>query len=114
MARTKLIAPAYANELRAARALGEVNLHAHVGRNAWLRANRSGHRPRLIVDLRDRDAAGFNFTCCAGLQLVLNAHGSLDEARAVAVRMCEHGAQLVVLLHDALPHHSQFVYGVRR
>lgn len=111
----RLCAPAYANELRAARALGEVNLHVHVGaRNAWKRAERSGHRPRLVIDLRDKAPEALDFTCCDGLELVLNASDcDLERARAVAIRMCEHGARLVVLQHPKLPGCSQFIYGVR-
>lgn len=107
----QLTVPAYANELRAARALGAVNLHACVGANAWKRAQRSGHRPRLVIDLRQHAPETFDFSCCAGLDLVLNAR-DCDEplARAVARRICEHGARLVVLL---LPGAIEFVYGVR-
>lgn len=112
---SRLCAPAYANELRAARALGEsINLHAHIGANAWARAKRSGHRPRLIIDLSDQPPEALDFTCCNGLELVLNANGcDLDCARTVAMRICTHGARLVVLLHPALPNCSQFIYGVR-
>jgi hypothetical protein len=110
--RERLTAPAYASELREARAGGAVNVHACVGRKAWARASRSGHRPRLVVDLRHRSAASFDFTCCEGLELVLNASDcKLEAARAVAIRMCEHGARLVVLLQASSA--PQFFYGVR-
>jgi hypothetical protein len=108
----RLHGPAYANELRAARAQGAVNLHAMIGADAWRRAQRSGHRPRLVIQADELEA--LHFTCCDGLELVLNARRcDLARAREAAIRICEHGARLVVLLHEELPHHSEFVYGVR-
>jgi hypothetical protein len=92
-----------------------VNLHAFIGATAWSCANRSAHRPRLVIDLSVNDVWDFDFSCCDGLDLILNAQDcDLESARAVAIRICEHGARLVVLLHSKLPKFSEFFYGIRR
>jgi hypothetical protein len=108
----RLRAPPFAKELIAARARDEaINVHAHVGRDAWKRAQLRTEN-RLVIPLdTEHSPESFDFSSCAELEVTLNARDcDLVLARRVAIRMCQHGARMVVLLHPALPQSSEFFY----
>lgn len=115
----RLRQPAYARELadeirRSGKPSSEHPLHAHIGARAWDRArNRPGER--LVVDLnREFGPADYDFSAVCGLNVLLNAAGAdIVLARAIAIRMCEYGARMVVLLHGALPKSAEFFYSER-
>jgi hypothetical protein len=113
----QLRAPAYARKLRSAIANGEtINLHAFMGSDAWGHARRTGHTHRLVIVLDEvrRAPTDYDFTCVDDIDVTLNAlDADLVLGRKVAVRMCEHGARLVVLLHPKLPKRGEFFYGAR-
>jgi hypothetical protein len=98
--------PAYAAEVRRARAEGkDFDLCAHIGRTAWQRARRHGPQTsvpelwRLVVPLDTHtQVEDYDFTVLDHLTLTLNATDcDYVIARRCAVRMCEHGAALVIL-----------------
>lgn len=102
--------PAYAAELRRARQeLKDLDLCVHIGRTAWQRARRHGPGTkvpdlwRLVVPIDMENAVeDYDFTILDRMTLTLNANDcDYVIARACAVRMCEHGAALVILHNPA-------------
>src|ERR1700722_10611052 len=108
------VRPAYARELEQARRAGErINLHAHVGANAWKRAKHAIPGNRVVIPLdTDHGPTDFDFSVLDDLALVLNAiDADVVLARRIAEAMCCAGARMVVLLHPGLHKNSEFFYG---
>jgi hypothetical protein len=106
--------PPYAREVIAAiRAGAGFNVHVHVGATAWRRAAAWGPGHRVVVPLDlDHSASDYNFGFLRGLAVTVNAvDADLILARRIAVAVVEQGAALAVLLHPALPSHSELLYG---
>lgn len=105
--------PPYSSEIRAALAVGEaVNVHVHIGRRPWDRAKTHAPGHRLVIPSGiDVDLEQLDFTGLRGLDVALNTRDAdLALARRAAVRIVEHGARLVVLLHPGLEKFSEFFY----
>jgi hypothetical protein len=107
----RLRAPAYARALVVARARGEpLNVSVHVGRDAWDRRGAGIHSLVIALD-HDRQPEDYDCSCLAGLDVLLHAEtADIILARRVAVRCCENGARMVVLLHPKLDRYTEFFY----
>jgi len=77
-----------------------MNVHAYIGAGAWDRARSRQVGGRLVIPTTiDSDLTAMDFSDLRGLEVTLNAiDADVVIARHAAVRICEDGARLVVLL----------------
>lgn len=108
----RLRRPAFAKELHATIAAGIApNIRAHTGPGCWDRAQQSLGRQRLVIPIdHETGADNFDFSDLAQQDVLLVATGDIIIAKQIAVCMCEFGARMVVVLHQALPQHAEFFY----
>ncbi len=104
--------PAFAKELRATIGAGIApNIRAHTGPGCWDRAQQctSGHRLVIAID-HETSVDQYGFEDLVKQEVLLIATGDVVIAKQIATRMCEFGARMVVLLHQALPQCAEFFY----
>lgn len=106
---TSLRRPAYASLLKALVGMpaDEIRVEVHMGKQAWRRARErrwwADTGVALVVQLdAEVTVEDFDFTCFDRLQPILDARdSSYEPARSCARRMCEHGADVVLLIHPS-------------